>query len=75
MGGFTGVLVRRSRDPQSRRPRPLRVAIRRREVAVDRYVTEVVMGDGEVVARGARAGRQGLFAVAGMAGPGYAEAA
>jgi hypothetical protein len=75
MGGLTGVLVRRSRDPQSRRRRPLRVGIRRREVAVDRYVTEVVLGDGEVVAGGARARGQGLFAVPEIAGGGYAEAA
>jgi hypothetical protein len=53
MGGLTGVTVRRTRDPESNRTRPLRVGIRRREVAVDRFVTEVVMGDGEVVS-GAR---------------------
>jgi hypothetical protein len=49
MGGLTGVTVRRSRDPQSDRRRPLRVGIRRREVAVDRFVTEVVMGHGDIV--------------------------
>lgn len=49
MGGLTNVTVRRSRDPESDRTRPLRVGIRRREVAVDRFVTEVVMGAGEVV--------------------------
>lgn len=58
MGGLTGVLVRRSQDPESQRRQPLRLGIRRREVAVDRYVTEVVMGDGEVVA-GGRAPRAG----------------
>jgi hypothetical protein len=77
MGGLTGVTVRRSRDPQSSGTRPLRVGIRRREVAVDRFVTEVVMGDGEVVS-GARPARP-LGAVPGAAAsaraPGLAEAA
>lgn len=80
MGGMTGVTVRRSRDAQSDRPRPLRVGIRRREVAVDRFVTEVVMGDGEVVS-GARPGP--LFHIVTpsvppaprLSGPGMAEAA
>jgi hypothetical protein len=73
MGGLTGVLVRRSRDPQSRQARPLRVGIRRRNVAVDRYVTEVVMGAGDVVAKGGRALRP--VPAASPASPGLAEAA
>jgi hypothetical protein len=79
MGGLTGVTVRRSRDPESNRPRPLRVGIRRREVAVDRFVTEVVMGAGEVVSGARPAPLFGVVPppapVAPVAGPGLAEAA
>jgi hypothetical protein len=74
MGGLTGVLVRRSHDPESHRRQPLRLGIRRREVAVDRYVTEVVMDDGEVVP-GGRAPRIGWRWPVIGADPEYAEAA
>jgi hypothetical protein len=74
MGGLTGVLVRRSHDPESDQRQPLRLGIRRREVAVDRYVTEVVLGDGEVVS-GSRAGRRGRRYPALGAETKYAEAA
>jgi hypothetical protein len=77
MGGLTGVTVRRSRDPQSDRPRPLRVGIRRREVAVDRFVTEVVMGAGEAVSGARPAPLLGVATppMASSPQPGLAEAA